>query len=150
VQLRVNRVVRQPAFRGLGDAEVDHLRHRHAVVQRHEDVRGLDVAVDDPLLVRVLDGLANLDEQIEPFLRGEIGLIAVVGDLDPPDQFHHEIGPAHVGGARIQHLAMLGWSIIASACRSASNRATTCLVSMPSLMTLSTTRRRTGSVCSAT
>ena len=47
-------------------------------------------------------------------------------------------------------LAMFGWSIMASACRSASNRATTCLVSMPSLMTLSATLRRTGSFCSAT
>jgi hypothetical protein len=35
-------------------------------VQRDEDVRRLDVAVDDPLLVRVLDGLADLDEQFEP------------------------------------------------------------------------------------
>jgi hypothetical protein len=67
VQLRVNRRVRQPAFGRLGDAEVDHLRHRHPVVQRNENVRRLDVAMDDPLLVRVLDGLANLDEQIEPF-----------------------------------------------------------------------------------
>jgi len=33
---------------------------------------------------------------------------------------------------------------------SASNRATTCLVSMPSLMTLRATLRRTGSFCSAT
>ena len=41
---------------------------------------------------------------------------------------------------------MLGWSIIASACRSASKRATTWRVSMPSLMTFSATRRRTGSV----
>ena len=47
-------------LRRLGDAEVDHLRHRHAVVQRDEDVRGLDVAVNDALLMRVLDGLADL------------------------------------------------------------------------------------------
>ena len=65
-KLREDRLVRQLLLRGLGDAEVDHLRHRHAVVQRHEDVRRLDVAVDDALLVRVLDGLADLDEQIEP------------------------------------------------------------------------------------
>ena len=45
---------------GLGDAEINHLGHRHAVVQRDQDVRGLDVAVDDALLVRVLDGVANL------------------------------------------------------------------------------------------
>ena len=46
-------------------------------------------------------------------------------------------------------LAMLGWSMIASACRSASKRATTCRVSIPAFSTLSATRRRTGSVCSA-
>jgi hypothetical protein len=37
-------------------------------VQRDEDVRRLDVAMDDALLMRVLDGLADLDEQIEPSL----------------------------------------------------------------------------------
>ena len=47
-------------------------------------------------------------------------------------------------------LAMFGWSISASACRSASKRAMTCRVSMPSLMTLRATRRLTGSRCSAT
>ena len=41
---------------------------------------------------------------------------------------------------------MFGWSIIASACRSASKRAITCLVSIPSLMIFSATRRRTGSL----
>ena len=39
---------------------------------------------------------------------------------------------------------MLGWSIRARACRSASNRAITCRVSMPGLMTLSATLRWTG------
>ncbi len=39
---------------------------------------------------------------------------------------------------------MFGWSISASACRSASKRAITCRVSMPGLMTLSATLRRTG------
>ena len=47
-------------------------------------------------------------------------------------------------------LAMLGWSIIARAWRSASKRAMTCLVSMPGLMIFSATLRRTGWVCSAT
>ena len=63
VQLRVNRRVHEPAFGRLGDAEVDHLRHRHAVVQRHKNVRRLDVAVNDALLVRVLNRLAHLDEE---------------------------------------------------------------------------------------
>ena len=44
---------------------------------------------------------------------------------------------------------MLGWSISARAWRSASNRAMTWPVSMPGLMTLSATLRRTGFSCSA-
>jgi hypothetical protein len=44
---------------------------------------------------------------------------------------------------------MFAWSISASAWRSASKRATTCFVSIPSLMILSATFRRTGSSCSA-
>ena len=44
---------------------------------------------------------------------------------------------------------MFGWSISASACRSASNRAMTSRVSMPGLMILSATLRCTGSICSA-
>ncbi len=63
-------------------------------MQRHEDIRRLDVAVIDALLVRVLDGLANLDEQIDPFLGGEIGLVAVIRDADAAHQFHHEVGTA--------------------------------------------------------
>src|SRR5215467_4592784 len=42
---------------------------------------------------------------------------------------------------------MFAWSIRASACRSASNRASTYLLSMPALISLSATRRLTGSVC---
>jgi hypothetical protein len=38
-------------------------------MQGDQDVRGLDVAVDDALLMRVLNGLANLDEQVEPVAR---------------------------------------------------------------------------------
>ena len=56
MQLRVNRRVGQPPFRRLGDAEVDDLGHGHAVVQRDENIRRLDVAVNDALLVRVLNG----------------------------------------------------------------------------------------------
>ena len=46
-------------------------------------------------------------------------------------------------------LAMFGWSIIATACRSASKRAITCRVSIPGLIIFSATVRWIGSVCSA-
>jgi hypothetical protein len=46
-------------------------------------------------------------------------------------------------------VAIAGWSMRASACRSASNRATTWTVSMPVLMTFRATFRRIGAICSA-
>ena len=47
-----------------GHAEVDNARHRLAVDFSDEDVRGLQVAVDDGLLVRVLHAFADLDEEL--------------------------------------------------------------------------------------
>jgi hypothetical protein len=67
--LREQRLLGQLGAGRLGDAEVDHLRHRHAVVQRHQHVARLDVAMDDALVVRVLDRLADLGEQFEPLRR---------------------------------------------------------------------------------
>ncbi len=57
----------------LGHAEVDHLGHRLAVVQRDQHVGRLEVAVDDPLLMRVLDGLADRHEQLQPLPRAAAG-----------------------------------------------------------------------------
>ena len=67
------RLVGQLLAGRLGDAEVDDLRHRRAVVQRHQDVRRLEVAVDDALLVGVLHGLADLDEQLQPLAERQVG-----------------------------------------------------------------------------
>ncbi len=104
MQLRVNGRFGKTALRRLGDAEVNHLGHRHAVVQRDQDVGRLDVAMDNPLLVCVLNGLADLDEQVEPLLGGELVLVAVFGDLDAAHQFHHEEGASGLGGSGIEHL----------------------------------------------
>ena len=57
----------------LGHAEVDHLRHRLAVVQGDQHVGRLEVAVDDPLLVGVLDRLADRDEQLQPLAAASAG-----------------------------------------------------------------------------
>jgi hypothetical protein len=67
--------IRQSSLRGFGDAEVYDLRNRHTVVDGHQNVRWLDVAVNDTLLVSVLDGLADLHEQVEPLARGELVLV---------------------------------------------------------------------------
>ena len=58
--------------RRLGDAEVDHLGHGLVIVLGDQDVDGLDIAMDDALLVGVLHGLADRQEQLQP-LRGASG-----------------------------------------------------------------------------
>ena len=94
--------------------------------------------MDDPLLVGVLHRLADLHEQLQP-LRGCVSCClsqySVIGT--PLTSSITKYGrPASVAPAS-KTRAMLGWSIIASACRSASKRATTWRVSIPSLMIFS-------------
>ncbi len=77
---------------GLGQAEVDHLGHRLIVMGLDQDVGGLEVAVDDPLLVRVLHRRAHLAEQREPGAQVEAMGVAILGDRDPFHQLHDEEG----------------------------------------------------------
>ena len=56
------RLFRQLLVGGLGDAEVDHLGHRLAIMVRDHDVGRFDIPVDNALLVGVLDRLADLKE----------------------------------------------------------------------------------------
>ena len=50
--------------------------------------------MDDALLMRVLHGLTNLNEQIETALGLQFVLIAIIRDADAAHQFHHEVGAA--------------------------------------------------------
>ena len=103
LERREHRLVGEPALRRLRDAEIDHLGHRLAILESNEDVRGLDVTVDDPLLVGVLEGVADRDEQLQPRFGRKPVSVAVGGDLLPPHQFHHKIGAALCRGSRIEH-----------------------------------------------
>ena len=87
----------------LGHAEVDDLRHRLAVIEGDQHVGGLEVAVDDALLMRVLHRLADRDEQFQPLPRREVVLVAVAGDGHALDEIHDEVRPATAGGAAVQH-----------------------------------------------
>ena len=66
----------------LGHAEVDDLGNGDAIVGGDEHVGRLEIAMDDPLGVGVLDGAANLHEHVEPLPHGQPGLVTVVGDGD--------------------------------------------------------------------
>ena len=89
---------------GLGNAKVDHLWNRLAIVQAHDHVRRLQVAVNDPLLVRMLHRLADGNEQFQPLPQRELLLVAILGDRDASDELHDEEGSARGRGTRVEHL----------------------------------------------
>ncbi len=120
VQLGVNREVGQAALGGLGDAEVNDLGHRSAVMQRDKDVRGLMSRWMDMPLMRVLYGVADPMNRSRRS-RAALVLVAVIRDFDAANQLHQQGGRSPVAPAS-RTLAMFGWSIMASASRLASNR----------------------------
>ena len=94
-------------------AEADWRREEQARAEkkeRSEDAahERLDVAVDDAFLVRVLDRLADGNEQFQSLVRREMFLVAIPGHRDPVDQFHNKVGAAGFRGSGIEGRAMLG------------------------------------------
>src|ERR1051326_2028505 len=59
--------------------------------------------MDHPFLMRMLDRTAYLHEQLQSLARREIVLLAIIRDLDPPDQLHHEVGSARGCGPSIDN-----------------------------------------------
>ena len=57
--------------------------------------------MDDSLLMRVVHSAADGDEQFESFPGGEAMPVAVACDRLAAHQFHDEVGPAALGGARV-------------------------------------------------
>ena len=72
----------------LGDSEIEQLRHR---LRRHQDVAGLQVAVHDQVLVRVLHGVADLAKQLEPRRDRQTLLVAVLVDRLAVHVLHDEV-----------------------------------------------------------
>jgi len=75
----------------LGDAEVDDLRDRPAIDLDDEDVRRLQVAMHDALLMRVLNAVADAEEELEALLDRIRAAVAVLDHLFAVEQLHHEV-----------------------------------------------------------
>src|SRR4026208_820874 len=60
--------------------------------------------MDDPFLVRVLNGLRHLNEERETLRNAHATLGAVLRDPNPADQLHHEIWSSFGCSARIKYL----------------------------------------------
>ena len=89
----IERFVRQTLSADcLRQAEVNYLDNRFRADLSYQNVRRFDIAMDDPFLMRVLNGVTNGLKKLEPFTRCCLHLIAVFGDRDTADQFHDEVG----------------------------------------------------------
>ena len=86
----------------LGHAEVDDFWDRSVVLDGHQHVGRLDVAVDDALLVGVLDALTDLHKEVKPFGSGEAMLVAVLGNADTGDVLHSKVGLTLFGRPRLE------------------------------------------------
>ena len=75
----------------LGDPEVQQFDFP---VVGDQDVRRLDVAMDDQVGVGVLDGLGDIEEQPQPPLDGALIRVAILRDRLAVDVFHRQPGLA--------------------------------------------------------
>jgi hypothetical protein len=99
--------VRRRVHVGVGrarHAEVEDLRLARLV---DEHVPRLEIAVDDPLLVRVVNAVADPRDDLELLARRQAGLLGVLAQGGARDQLHREVRlrpGAGVGGARFEDL----------------------------------------------
>ena len=113
---RLHRFRRQPRPQRFRHAEVDHLDDWLAVTIADEDVGGLQVPVQHALLMGVLDGLADLQEQLEPGHDRQRALDrrhVVIGS--PGTYSIAKYGRPSPVRPPSKTVAMLGWLRIASA-----------------------------------
>ena len=66
------------------------------------DVGGLNVAVDDSLLVCVLDGPTDLHKQFQTLLDAQSLPVTMLGDGDAGNVLHDEVWPSSVGRAGVE------------------------------------------------
>ncbi len=74
----------------------------------HQNVRRLQIAMNDAALVRIVDGVADLGHQLQPLLRARVVRRGVVRQgLPAGDELHGEVrlhSGSGIGGARFIHL----------------------------------------------
>ena len=89
----------------LGDAEVEQL---HFAGARHQDVRRLQIAMDDEGVMRVLGGLADQAKDAQSFVDRQPLCVGMVGHGGAVDVLHHQVGRAFRGVAGVDHAGDVG------------------------------------------
>ncbi len=132
-----------------GDPEIDDFGDGTVVVVGHEDIGRLQVTVDDALLVRVLHGVADGDEQFQTLARGKAMLVGVLDDRDAFDKLHDEVRASCIGCPCINHPCDVGVVHKGQGLPFGLKTGDHLRLSMPGLMILRATIRWTGRSCRA-
>lgn len=90
--LCVLRLLRHRSLKRLGDAGVDDLRPAAAVALGDQDIRGLEVAMNDAPGVRMLHRVDEPEKQADPIVQAETLRFSVPRDALAVRQFHDEAG----------------------------------------------------------
>ena len=99
------RLGRAVGLEQLGDAEVEQLRHARG---GDEDVAGLDVAVHDEALVRVLHGAADLPEEREAAVDRQAPVVAPLDERLPLHVLEDEVGLARLRRPAVEQARDVG------------------------------------------
>ena len=86
---------------GPSDAEVDHLDGRPSVDLGHEEIRRLEIAVEDAFLVGVPDSGTGSEKELDPLVQPVPAAIAPVGDRFAVDPLHGDEGSAPFAPRRV-------------------------------------------------
>lgn len=95
------RVVRssQVGLQQLRDAKIQQLRR---AVFCDQNVRRLQITMNDEMLMRVLHGGADLPKKLQAFAHVELLLLAILIQRQPFDVFHHEVRSPVFGCAAVE------------------------------------------------
>lgn len=88
----------------LGDTEIDDLDFSLPITFGDEDVGRLDIAMNDALLVGMLDRSADLHEELDSLSDVELTAVAIGRDGLAVDVLHDEVGQAFVRHPCVIHL----------------------------------------------
>src|SRR6478672_3224317 len=87
------------------DAEVEQLGH---AIWRDQDVAGLEIAMNDQVLVRVMNGCAHVPKEFETLSSRELMTLAIAVDWHAIDQLHDEVRNTVVSGAAVKQASDIG------------------------------------------
>ena len=85
-----------------GDAEIDHLGDRPSVLGGDENVGRLEIAMDDPLLVRRVHRAADGRQELDARPDREAPGVAIGGQRGTVDQLHREVGTSFDGRTGVE------------------------------------------------